>query len=80
MNIDVILAGLPDLDDDATVPTSPRANDLVAMDDAFESADYGLATAEDDASTFSKRDSSERRDARGRRWLAESGKWSAPGL
>jgi hypothetical protein len=41
MNIDRVLAGLPD-DDDDPVPMIPRADNLVVLDDAFESADYGL--------------------------------------
>lgn len=73
MNIDALLAGLPDLDDDALVPTGPRADNLVAMDEHFVNADFALET---DAPTFTKRDN-ERRDAQGRRWLGKA--WSAPG-
>ena len=50
---DAILAGLPDTDDDAIVPQSPRSDDLVAMDRAFDNSDYALES-EDDAPTFSK--------------------------
>ena len=59
MNIDAILAGLPDLDDDAIVPQSPRTDDLVAMDDAFTASDYALET-EATAPTFTKRESRKR--------------------
>ena len=74
MDIKLILANM----EDAPIPTSPRADDLVALDQHFTSVDYGLET-EDTIPAFTKRDSSERRDAQGRRWLAESRKWSAPG-
>jgi hypothetical protein len=56
LNIDALLAGLPDLDDDTLVPQSPRSDDLVAMDAAFESADYGL---EEEEIAFTKRSSAD---------------------
>lgn len=55
MNIDAILAGLPDLDDDALVQQSPRSDDLVPMDTAFESADYGIPTFTKDNSARESR-------------------------
>ena len=53
MNIDKVLANLPD-DDDDPVPQVPSAGSA-RLDNAFESADYGLE--EDSASTFTKRSS-----------------------
>jgi hypothetical protein len=41
MNLDLILAGM---EDDAQVPQSPRTDDLVELDRAFDSSDYGLET------------------------------------
>jgi hypothetical protein len=55
MNIDAILAGLPDTDDDAIVPQVPSAGS-VRLDTAFESVDYGLE--EDSRAPLSKRASS----------------------
>jgi hypothetical protein len=53
MDIDRVLAGLPD---DESIPQMPRGDNLVALDDAFESADYCLGEAE---ATFSKRSSAD---------------------
>ncbi len=49
MNLDNILAGLPD---DEPVPQPPRIDDLESLDAAFESTDYAIDEAE---STFTKR-------------------------
>lgn len=49
MDIDKVLAGLPD---DEPVPQTPRNTGFVAMDDAFAASDFGIQEAE----TFTKSD------------------------